>query len=75
MEWHHDKAPRTKHPDCVKKGVRALYSSKHYMGFKRTRNEADNTAVDIDGNKVQGVKWARKEYGNYETEVDNTSDS
>ena len=67
--------PRSKHPDCVEKCVNALYSSKHYMGFKRTRNEAENTAVDIYGNNVQGVKWARKEYVNYETEVDNTSDS
>ena len=66
---------RTKHPDCVEKGVRALYYSKYYMGFKRTRNEADSNAVHIDGNKVQGVKWVRKEDGNYETEVDNTSGS
>ena len=45
------------------------------MGFKRTRNEVDIPAVDIDGNKVQGVKWERKEDGNYETEYDNTSNS
>ena len=67
--------PPTKHPDCVEKGVRTLYSSKYYMGFKRSRNEPDTTAIDIEGKKVRGVKWVRKEGGTYDTEVDNTSNS
>ena len=67
--------PPTKLPDCVEKGVRTLYSSKYYMGFKRSRNEPDTTAINIEGKKVQGVKWVRKEGGTYDTEVDNTSNS
>ena len=67
--------PPTKHPVCVEKGVRALYPSEFYMGYKRTRNEPDTTAVDIENKKVRGVKWARQEDGTYKTEVDNTSNS
>ena len=67
--------PRTKHPDCVKRGVRTLYPSEYYMGFKRTRNEPDATAIDIENKKVRGVKWERQEDGTYETEFVNTNDS
>ena len=67
--------PPTKHPDCIKRGVRTLYLSKYYMGFKRSCNEPDTTASNIEGKKVRGVKWARKEDGTYETQIDNTSDS
>ena len=45
--------PPTKHPDCVKKGVRTLYPSKYYMGYKRTRNEPDTTTVDIEKKKCE----------------------
>ena len=67
--------PPTKHPDCVEKGIRNLYPSKYFMGFKRTRNEPDTTAINIEGEKVRGVKWVRKEGGTYDTEVDKTSNS
>ena len=55
--------PPTPHPTCVVKGVRLLYPSEQYMGFKRTRNEVDNTAVDIDGKKIKGTEWVRNDEG------------
>ena len=67
--------PPTKLPDCVEKGVRTLYSSKYYMGFKRSRNEPDTTAIDVEGKKVQGVKWVRTEDGKYETADETKRDS
>ena len=67
--------PPTKHPDCVKKGVQILYLSKYYMGFKRSRNEPDTSAIDLEGKKVQGVKWVRTEYGKYETADETKRDS
>lgn len=64
---------RNKHPACVEKGIRELFPSKYYMGFKRIRNDPDNTAVDNYGKKVPGVKWAKKEEGKYESKFDKTS--
>ena len=57
---------REKHPACVVRGVRELFSSPFYMGFKRTRNDLDNCAIDIDGNKIKKVKWVKTEEGRYE---------
>ena len=61
--------PPTPHPTCVVKGVRLLYPSEQYMGFKRTRNEVDNTAVNINGKKIKGKKWVRTDEGSYKVEV------
>ena len=65
--------PPTPHPQCVLKGVRLLFSSRYYMGFKRTRDDPDNVAVDIDGEKVHCAKWIRTEDGKYEVHVDDTA--
>ena len=40
------------------------------MGYKRTRDDEDNRAVDIDGNKIDGIKWVRTEAGKYELKSD-----
>ena len=40
---------RTRHPVCVESGVRSLYKSDAYIGFKRNHDEIDNNALDIDG--------------------------
>ena len=50
---------RIKLPNCVEKGIRSLYPSKVYMGFKRSYDDVDNEAVDINGGKVKGKKWVR----------------
>ena len=47
---------REENPPCVERGVRELAPSRFYMGFKRTRDDVDNCTVDINGNKVDGVK-------------------
>ena len=60
--------PPTPHPKCVLKRVRMMFSSGYYMGFKRTRDEEDNTAVNIDGNKVNSAKWVKTEEGKYRVE-------
>ena len=61
--------PPTPHPTCVVKGVRLLYPSEQYMGFKRTRNKVDNTALYINGKKIKGTEWVRNDEGNYETKL------
>ena len=61
---------REKHPPCVERGVRELFPSPFYMGFKRTRDDADNSAVDMCGQKLNGVKWVRTEGGKYEVKLD-----
>ena len=38
------------------------------------QDEVDNTAVDIDGNKILGKKWVRTDYGNYEVEVEESKE-
>ena len=60
---------RIKLPNCVEKGIRSLYPSKVYMGFKRSYDNVDNEAVDINGGKVKGKKWVRTDEGSYEVEV------
>ena len=45
-----------------------MFSSGYYMGFKRTREEEDNTVVNIDGNKVNSTKWVKTEEGKYRVE-------
>lgn len=62
--------PPTKHPTCVEVGIRSLHPSKLYIGYKRKQDDVDNTAVDINNNKVSGAKWVRDEGGSYELEVD-----
>ena len=64
---------REKLPSCVEKGVRELFPSPYYMGFKRTRDDADNSAVDITGEKLDGVKWVRTDTGKYEVKLDNAA--
>ena len=61
---------RTRLPVCVESGVRSLYKSDAYIGFKRTHEEIDNTALDIDGKKVPGAKWVRDDDGHYNLQVD-----
>ena len=61
---------REKIPLCVERGVRKLFPSPFYMGFKRTRDDADNCAVDINGNKVDGIKWVQTETGKYKLQCD-----
>ena len=60
---------RIKLPNCVEKGIRSLYPSKVYMGFKRSYDNVDNVAVDMNGEKVKGKKWIRTDEGSYEVEV------
>ena len=64
--------PPTPHPQCVLKGVRLLFSSRYYIGYKRIRDDPDNAAVNIDGDKAHGVKWIRTEDGKYEVVFDET---
>ena len=61
---------REKNPSCVETGIRKLVPSSFYMGFKRTRDNKDNHAVDINGNKVDGAKWVRTETGKYELKLE-----
>ena len=61
---------REENPPCVERGVRELAPSRFYMGFKRTRDDADNRAVDINGNKIDGIKWVRTKAGKYELKSD-----
>ena len=60
---------RIKLPNCVEKGIRSLYPSKVYMGFKRSYDDVDNVAVDINGGKVKGKKWVRTDEGSYQVEA------
>ena len=60
---------RIKLPNCVEKGIRSLYPSKVYMGFKRSYDDVDNEAVDINGGKVKGKKWVRTDEGSYQVEA------
>ena len=63
-----------KHPTCVECGIRLLHPSKSYIGYKRKRDEVDNTTVDINNSKVSGAKWVRDESGSYELELDDNDD-
>ena len=56
-------------PNCVEKGIRALYLEKVYTGFKRSYGNVDNVAVDMNGGKVKGKKGVRTDEGNYQVEV------
>ena len=40
------------------------------MGFKRTSDDTDNRTVNINGNKVDGMKWAKTETGKYELPIE-----
>ena len=60
---------RIKLPNCVEKGIRSLYPSKVYMGFKRSYDDVDNEAVDINGGKVKGKKWVRTDSNQVEVSV------
>ena len=60
---------RIKLPNCVEKGIRSLYPSKVYMGFKRSYDNVENEAVDINGGKVKGKKWVRTDEGSYQVEA------
>ena len=62
---------REKNSPCVERGVRNLAPSPFYMGYKRTRDDADNCAVNVHGNKVDGVKWVRTKKGKYKMKLDN----
>lgn len=53
------------HPTCVSTGVRSLYPSTWYMGFDRKQDEDDNVAVEIEGNKIKGLKWVKTMEGDY----------
>ena len=52
---------RKENPPCVERGVRELAPSHFYMGFKRTRDDADNHAVDINGNIQKVLKDVLKD--------------
>ena len=64
---------REKCPDCVERGIRELLPSPFYMGYKRTRDDPDNAAVNIDGKKIDNVKWVKTEAGKYKAE-ENTNE-
>ena len=36
------------------------------MGYKRKRNEEDNRAITIDGDRIENRKWVQKSSGKYE---------
>ena len=44
---------RQKSPTWVETGFMLLYPSPCHIGFKRKRNEEDNSAVDISRNKIK----------------------
>ena len=57
---------RQKHPTCVVTGIREMYPSPCYMGFKRKRNEEDECdATDINGKKQKGLKFVKIMEGEY----------
>lgn len=60
---------REEHSPCVVMGIRKLIPSLVFMVFKRTRDDTDNRTVDIDGNTVDGMKWARTTAGKYELKL------
>ena len=66
--------PPTKHPNCVEFGICSLHPSKLYIGYKRKQDDVDNTAVDINNNKVSGATWVRDENGSYELDLDDNYD-
>ena len=61
---------QTRHPRCVEKGVRKIYPSKYYMGFKHDRDKEDNNTIDIDGKKMETAKWVKTDNGKYNVEVE-----
>ena len=63
--WNGTIKYRKRFPSCVEAGVRNMYSSDVYMGFKRTHDEVDTSAIDIKGNKLHGVKWVKTDEGKY----------
>ena len=46
-----------------------LFPSSYYMGFKMKWKEGENDAVNIDGNKIKGLKWAKTMKGDYKGEI------
>ena len=36
------------------------------MGYKRKRNEDDNRAITIDGDRIENRKWVQTSTGKYE---------
>ena len=66
--------PPTPHPQCILKVVISLYSGLYYMGYKRTKNKADTTMENINGDKVRRAKWERTKDGKYKVFVDKTGD-
>ena len=36
------------------------------MGYKRKRNEEDNRAITIDGDRIESRKWVQSSTGKYE---------
>ena len=61
---------REEHPPCVVTGIRKLIPSPFFMGYKRTRDDTDNRAVDVNGNKVDGMKWVKTATGKYELKIE-----
>ena len=58
--------PPTKHPACVERKIKELFKSKCFMGYKRKRNEDDNRAITIDGDRIENRKWVQTSSGKYE---------
>ena len=57
-------------PLYVERGLRKIFPSSFNMAFKRIKDDADNCAVNISENKVDGIKWTRTEAGKYELKSD-----
>ena len=51
-------------------GIRKLIPSPFFMGYNRTRDNTDNCTVDVNGNKVDGMKWAKTATGKYEFKIE-----
>ena len=65
--WNHTMTqPPTKHPACVERKIKELFKSKCFMGYKRKRNEDDNRAITIDGDRIENRKWVQTRSGKYE---------
>ena len=65
--WNHTMThPPTKHPARVAWKIKEMFPSKCFMGYKRKRNEEDNRAITIDGDRIEGRKWVQSSTGKYE---------